>query len=102
MDDVQLIDWVARRVATMAQELRTESAKVRAREDVQWRGRAADQYRAQLTQRAADYARIAADLDRLHGALQSHARHVQDHEAVIGNLLAPLAGPAHFLTGGLL
>lgn len=102
MDDGQLIHWVARRVAIMAQDLRAEAPRVQARTAVAWQGRSAQQYRSLLDERAGDYRRLAGDLDRLHATLLAHARHVEAHEAALGSALGAFAGPARVLTEALL
>lgn len=87
MDDAEIIRDVARAVATMARELRSESARVTDRATVKWSGSAAAQYHSKIRERAVDYRRLSGDLDRLHATLLSHARHVEDHERVLDSLL---------------
>lgn len=99
MDDADIIREVARAVATMAQELRVESARVSERATVRWSGSAAAQYHSKIRERSVDYHRLSGDLDRLHDTLLSHARHVQDHEGLLDSVLS-VANPAKFLLPG--
>ncbi|KYH45002.1 hypothetical protein [Branchiibius sp. NY16-3462-2] len=100
MDDAEIIRDVARAVATMAQELRAESTRVAQRAMVRWSGSAAAQYHSQIHDRAVDYRQLSGDLDRLHDALLSHARHVEDHERALSNLLQ-VSNPVELLVPGI-
>ena len=100
MNDADTIRDVARAVATMAQDMRTESTRVADRSTVHWSGSAAAQYHSKLRECAADYMRLWGDLERLHDALLSHARHVEDHESFVGSLLQGV-NPLKILTPGV-
>lgn len=101
MDDADIIRDVARAVATMAQELRTESARVADRASVKWSGSAAAQYHSQIRERAVDYRRLSGDLDRLHDTLLSHARHVEDHEGLLDSFLGVVNPVKLLMPGGV-
>lgn len=99
MDDAEIIRDVARAVATMAQDVRDEAARVAGRATVRWSGSAAAQYHSKLRERAADYRQLSGDLDRLHDTLLSHARHVEAHQSVLSSLIQ-VANPVQLLLPG--
>lgn len=100
MHDAEIIRDVARAVATMAQDLRDESARVAERATVRWSGSAASQYHSKLRERSADYRQLAGDMERLHSTLLSHARHVEDHEGFVACLTQVVNPVTLLLPGG--
>ncbi len=99
-DDPAQIRDAARQVQALATRARLEGHRVTTHSGVRWAGLAADAYRERLTDRARDFGGRAGDLEDLARALYAHARHVEDHEAVLAGTmdgLSALPGPV----GGL-
>lgn len=82
-DDPAQIREAARQVQALAGQARREAHRVTTQSGVRWAGLAADAYRDRLHDRSRDFAGRAGDLEDLARALFAHARHVEDHEAVL-------------------
>lgn len=86
-DDPDEIRSQARRAARLATQARSAATAVSSNSSVQWHGQGAERYRRKLSDRAADFRHRADDLDHLSRLLYSHARHVEDHEKTIKDIV---------------
>lgn len=86
-DDPEQIRAQARRASRLAAEARRAATAVASNSSIHWYSKGADRYRQKLTDRAADFRHRADDFDQLSRLLYSHARHVEDHERMVGKVL---------------
>lgn len=86
-DDPEEIRTQARRAARLATQARSAATAVSSNGSVQWRSQGAERYRKKLSDRATEFRDRAGDLDHLSRLLYSHARHVEDHENTIKDVV---------------
>lgn len=86
-DDPDEIRRQARRAARLATEARAAATAVSSNSSVQWKSDGAERYRRKLSDRATEFKDRADDLDKLSRLLNSHARHVADHESTAKSIV---------------
>jgi uncharacterized protein YukE len=92
-------NWVRRcagEVGELSEQVRGLAARLGAARAESWRSLAAEEYRGTLEEQQRGLAATAALLDDARGALEAHARAVED---VAAGPLGALAGPAAELLG---
>lgn len=96
-DDPEEIRRQARRAARLATEARSAATAVSSNSSVKWQSQGAERYRTKLSDRATDFRNRADDLDHLSRLLYSHARHVEDHESVVKDVVHTVAPVSRLL-----
>ncbi|WP_446666766.1 hypothetical protein [Flexivirga sp. B27] len=86
-DDPEQIRAQARRAARLATDARGAATSVTGNHSVKWHSQGAERFRKKLTARATEFRDRADDLDHLSRLLNSHARHVADHESTLKDIV---------------
>lgn len=86
-DDPEQIREQARQAARLAAEARRAGTRVLGNGAVAWHSQGAERYRQKLSDRRTEFRQRADDLEELCRDLFSHARHVEEHERVIGEVV---------------
>lgn len=86
-DDPEQIRAQARHASRLAAEARRAATAVSGNGAIRWHSQGAERYRQKLADRATDFRHRADDFDELSRLLYSHARHVEDHERTLSEVV---------------